>query len=116
MFQEVEIKFRPTDQQVSLLEEFLYKEARFVGQLHHEEYYLDRSDKSFLFTSEQGYQDAYQYLRVRLVDTGDSVCFKYWHVDEEASQKSGHLVHSHCDEYETTVEDGRVLLELFKAL
>ena len=116
VFQEVELKFRATEDQMKVLEKFLDEEATFVDEVHHEEYYLDKSSDPFVTKNVQGYMDAHQYLRVRFSDGQALVCFKDWHTDDEASKLSDHVVHDYCQEYETQVIDGRVMLEFFKAL
>lgn len=122
MAQEVEIKFRASDEQMKILESFLDDSAVFLKEVHHKEHYLDKSRDSFTFTSEQWYKDAHTYLRVRFTEllengtTKASVCLKDWKIDEKASKVSDHVIHSHCDEHETNVEDGKEMLNLFRQL
>ena len=89
VFQEVELKFRATEDQMKVLEKFLDEEATFVDEVHHEEYYLDKSSDPFVTKNVQGYMDAHQYLRVRFSDGQALVCFKDWHTDSSSSDEIG---------------------------
>ncbi len=107
---EIEVKFRIPKAKLVGIRKWLGKHGKKIGSYHHIEYYLDNPEKSFTFVSPEGFVDASDYLRVRMTSKGESVCFKHWHYDEESKS------HTHCDEYETEVKDGKALLELLKAI
>ncbi|MGE0009686.1 MAG: class IV adenylate cyclase [Candidatus Babeliales bacterium] len=110
MNKEIEIKIQVDDAQFTLLKAWLSEHAEFKGALHHTEWYLDNPQDTFFFTSQEGYKDALKYLRVRHTERGDSVAYKLWHRDPETGKTT------HCDEYETNVENGQVMLALFAQL
>ncbi|MFH1643875.1 MAG: class IV adenylate cyclase [bacterium] len=109
MNQEIEIKIQINSEQLKLLKSWLDINAKFVGQLEHEEYYLDNPNDSFLFTAPQGYKDAHKYFRVRLTSNGDSACFKSFYFDENGKA-------THCDETEIKLVDGKKTLQLLKEI
>ena len=110
MNKEIEIKIQINSEQLNVLQTWLDKNAKFVGQLEHEEYYLDNPNDSFLFTASQGYKDAYKYFRVRLTSDGDSACYKSFYVDTQTGKTT------HCDEVEVKLVDGKQTLQLLKAI
>lgn len=107
---EIELKIKITDAQQSLFMEWLERNAQMKGEVHQIEFYLNNPNLSFAFMSPEGYKDAVDFLRVRLTSRGDTVCFKHWHSDP----MTGRL--THCDEYETAVQDGQAMLQLFQAI
>ena len=108
--QEIEIKIQITPEQMTILDKWLSKNSEYKGEIHHIESYLDNPDHTFLFDAD-GMKDARDWLRVRFTDNGDSVCLKRFHPDPENPGK-----HTHCDEYETKVNDGKMTLDLLKNL
>ena len=78
---------------------------------HQRDYYFDHPKFPVTFINVEGIKDAEKYLRVRLESKGDSVCLKDWHEDPEKPGK-----YTHCDEYESSLEDGEVLIDLLKNL
>ncbi len=109
MNKEIEIKIQINSEQLNVLKLWLDKNAKFVGQLEHEEYYLDNPNDSFLFTAPQGYKDAHKYFRVRMTSDGDSACFKKFYFDENGKS-------THCDETEVKLVDGKQTLQLLEAI
>lgn len=109
MNKEIEIKIQINSEQLNLLQNWLDKNAKFVGQLEHTEYYLDNPNDSFLFTAPQGYKDAHKYFRVRLTKDGDSACFKSFYFDENGKA-------THCDETEIKLVNGKQMLQLLEVI
>ncbi len=110
MIKEIEIKIQIDERQLGLLRNWLKDNAQFKGALSHTEWYLDNPNDTFFFTAPEGYKDALKYLRVRHTERGDSVAYKLWYKDPETGKTT------HCDEYETKVENGQVMLALFAQL
>ena len=110
MIKEIEIKIQIDERQLGLLRNWLKDNAQFKGVLSHTEWYLDNPNDTFFFTAPEGYKDALKYLRVRHTERGDSVAYKLWYKDPETGKTT------HCDEYETKVENGQVMLALFAQL
>ena len=81
------------------------------------DHYLDNQNSSFLFDSQQGYKDYSTLLRMRFVQDGQDgqdgtvfVCTKVRHFDRDT------LRIVDCDEYETVVANGQIMLTIFKIL
>lgn len=110
MAKEIEIKIQITAEQLNNLQKWPDKNADYKGETHHTEIYLDNPKNSFCF-DRNGVKDASDYLRVRFTEKEDTICLKNWYEDPE---NPGY--HSHCDEYETQVGDGKTMLSLLKSL
>ncbi len=110
MIKEIEIKIQIDKNQLEQLKAWLSDHAEFKGALSHTEWYLDNPQDTFFFTAPEGYKDALKYLRVRHTERVDSVAYKLWYKDPETGKTT------HCDEYETKVENGQVMLALFAQL
>ena len=110
MNQEVEIKIQINDEQLNVLQQWLNKNAKFIEQIDHKEYYLDNPNDSFFFINSQGKRDALRWFRIRLTNKGDSACYKNWHVDPKTGKTT------HCDEIEIKLVDGMQTLKLLEAV
>ncbi|MFA5075160.1 MAG: class IV adenylate cyclase [Candidatus Babeliales bacterium] len=110
MKQELEVKIQITTEQLNLLHKWLDKNAKFIEQINHKEYYLNNPNDSFFFINADGKKDALRFFRIRLTDQGDSACYKNWHVDK----KTGHS--THCDEIEIKLIGGMQMLKLMEAV
>lgn len=113
MSQEIEIRFKVTEKEEQMLQDWLKANAKFVKSAHQEEVYFSNPENSFKFVNEEmdGLIDASDYLRVRRTEKGDSVCLKRWHKDPD---RAG--MYTHCDEYEYDVSEGDTAIELFLQL
>jgi len=107
---EIEVRIKIDDQSLVKAKAWLEKNAKYQGERNHTEYYLNKPATTFFFTAPEGYKDALDYLRVRLTEKGDSLCFKKFYEDPIEKRPL------YCDEYEVEVLDGKKTLELFKAL
>lgn len=110
MKKEIEIKMQLTSVELDILKAWLKEKSRFVRSIHHIEYYLNNPKFSFHFDRD-GLKDSNDYLRIRMTEKEDSVCLKKFFPDPNVPGR-----HTHCDEYETEVKDGKVLLELMAQL
>jgi len=109
--QEIEIKFQISSSQFSKLKKWLEKNAKYKGENRQIDYYLDHPKNRLTFKNKDGIKDAEDYFRVRITPKGDSTCLKCWKKDPKRPGQ-----YTHCDEHETDVEDGKILLNLYKAL
>ena len=110
MNKEIEIKIKVDEDTINKAENWLDKNAKYIGSIHHIEYYLNKPQTTFFFNAAEGYKDALDYLRIRLTKEGDSLCYKKFHMDPIEKTPL------YCDEYEVTVSDGEKTLNLMKAL
>jgi len=110
MSKEIEVRIKIDPQALETAKKWLTKNAEYLGEKEHIEYYLNKPATSFFFTAPEGYKDAIDYLRVRLTEQGDSICFKKLYEDPIEKRPL------YCEEYESEVADGKKVLELFKAL
>lgn len=111
MAREIEVKFRLTEEQGSLLTTWLDKNALFEHETHHIETYLDNPEKPFLFQNKNGFKDSEHYLRVRKdFQKGSSVCLKLFQIDQDKQTSQN------VDEVEFSVSDDHAALKLFKTL
>lgn len=110
MGKEIEVRIQIDDALLDTAQSWLDQNAKFIGTIHHTEYYLNKPATTFFFKAAEGYRDALDYLRVRLTKEGDSFCFKKFHEDPVEKRPL------YCDEYEVNVSDGKETLALMKAL
>lgn len=110
MEQEVEIKIQITPEQLALLQRWLDKNTKFIGQCNQKDYFLDNPRDSFYFINADGKKDVLRFFRIRVASDGDSACYKNWHVDPETGNST------HCDEIEIKIADGMQMLELMQAV
>ncbi|NGX48592.1 MAG: hypothetical protein K940chlam5_00180 [Candidatus Anoxychlamydiales bacterium] len=110
MNKEIEVKIQADKHIICTAIEWLDKNAKYVRDIHHIEYYLNKPATTFFFNAPEGYKDALDYLRVRITKKGDSLCYKKFHMDPIEKTPL------YCDEYEINVSDGKKTLELMKAL
>ncbi len=111
MPREIEIKFKLTAEQESILRNWLTVNAHSEGTTHQIEHYIDNPDKSFLFENKNGYLDSEHYLRIRHDEQkGDSVCLKIFEIDQELNTSKN------LDEIEFNVSDASESLKLFTKL
>ena len=106
---EIELKFSFTDEQRELLLSWLEEHAQFQGTVTQEDRYFDRPEHSFFTKNEQGAFLAESFLRVRFTPKGNYLCLKKWHKDPVTQEKT------HCDEYESRVENGEAMSFLLQA-
>jgi len=68
MNKEIEIKIKLTDVQLDALTAWLKEHAHYAGEKKIVDYYVDNPNDSFYTQAPQGFTDALQFLRVRVVD------------------------------------------------
>lgn len=109
VFTEIELKIQLDQKQRQLFTQWLSDHAQCKGTVDHTEYYLDNPNDSY-WIFDAGFKDSLKTVRVRLTPKGDSVCYKFRHVDPITKRAT------HRDEYETSVKDGLTMLEILTAL
>jgi adenylate cyclase class 2 len=97
---EVQLRVSKTDKLVAFLE----KEAEFTGESYQKDEYLVPPHRDFVAT-----KPVKEWLRVRESDKKSSVNYKNWHYDESGRS-------THCDEYETPIEDVDQMRKIFAAI
>lgn len=110
MNKEIEVKIQADEEIFNKMQNWLNSNAKYIKEIHHLEYYINNPNTSFFFTSEEGYKDALDYLRVRITENGDYLCYKKFHEDPVLKRPI------YCDEHEVKISDGKKTLELMKAL
>src|SRR5687767_3917012 len=107
---ELEIKFRLPDKDLNILSKWLSKNAKFIAEEEHEEYYFDHKEVPFTYINFEGLKDAADYLRLRKEKSGKhSICLKRWQKHPLHKDK-----YTHCNEYEfevSSVDQAKELLE-----
>jgi len=106
---EIEVKIRPTEDQLKILKRWLKKNAEHKGIKHQKDVYVDNPQKTFTFKS-KGFIDAYDKLRVRFEKGKENICYKYRHIDSKTNKTLS------CDELEFPVGDNHGLHEVLKIL
>ena len=101
---EVEIKVKLTKKKFSAIRRKLKKIAKFKKSSHHiDDYYTPKHD-SFLKP-----KYPYEWLTIRDRDGKVLLNYKHWY-------PPGTKYTTHCDEYETEIEDAKQMREILKAL
>lgn len=100
---EVELKFKVDDR--SKLEKWLKEKAKFKYEHHQVDHYYTPAHRNFM-----DLKHPVEYLRIRHSGKQWSAAYKYWHKTESGEE------YSHCEEYETNVDDGKQLKKIFKVL
>ena len=114
---EIELKIKISDLQFKLLQKWLKKNAKYTGEEHQIDTYFDHPKLKMVYKGDRGFIDARDYFRIRVEDNqknhGKKVttCLKHFYDDPENPGN-----YSHCDEFETKVEDAKILMKLYKAL
>lgn len=102
--QQIEIEKRYEVKDKANLLKWLEKKATKLYEHHHIENYYTPVHRDFLEP-----KIPIEWLRIRNADGKYSITYKYWHTDGKSEG-------THCDEYETDLEDGEQLKSIFKAL
>ena len=114
---EIELKIKISNKQLSLLEKWLGNNAKYKGEEQQIDTYFDHPKLKLVNKNDRGFVDATDYFRIRTEINKErnrekiSTCVKHFYEDPE---NPGH--YSHCDEFETNIEDGKILVKLYKAL
>jgi predicted adenylyl cyclase CyaB len=111
MGKELEIKISLNEDDLKMVESWLFTYADFIKEEDHLEIYLNNPGKSFKFINDEGVVDAADYLRIRKSGGEASMTLKNWHPNPE---KPGQF--THCDETEFEVSDFDECLEMMKRL
>jgi adenylate cyclase class IV len=90
---EIEQKYRVRNKRKLLV--WLGRNAKKVYEYHQVDEYFTRPDKNFFDK-----KIPVEYLRIRRSGEKYSIAYKHWYSTEKGEG-------SHCDEFETDVEDGK---------
>ncbi len=101
---EIEFKISITEDQYVFLQNWLTENAVYKGTSAQTEYYLTKPE--VVWDESKGFKDTLETIRVRCEAKGDSVCYKYAHIDPAAGRPT------YRDEYETRVQDGQMMLKI----
>jgi len=100
----IEIEIQVQLENIRPLKNFLKQKAKFLKESRQIDYYYTPAHRDFLKK-----YPAVEWLRLRESDKGNSINYKYWHVDEEDRSH-------YSDEYESQIEDIGQLKLILKAL
>jgi len=105
---EIEIRVKIKDSN-NTLSTWLGDNATLVSKEDQKDIYLEPSKTSFLYTDNNGKQQADKWLRVRSTGQENSICYKLVHRD-----KVGDFIYA--DEYETKIDNSKIMIDMFKCL
>lgn len=101
---EVEIKIPLSKKEFLRIKSYLKKSSRFVKSSEHKDHYYTPNHQSFL---KKKYP--YEWLTIRQRDGKTLFNYKHWYPENTKYT-------THCDEYETEVNDAKSLANILKAL
>lgn len=105
---EIELKISLPKAEYTSVQEWAKIHGTYKGVTDQKEYYLNKKDAPWDFSG--GFKDTLETVRVRCEQKGDSVCYKYRHLDPTTKKTT------HRDEYETKVENGATMLDILQKL
>lgn len=106
----IEIEIRIKLDNPYLFKEWLKKSAKQIKTVDQIDIYFDPPHKSFITVDSRGYKNADEWLRLRISQNKNEICYKYWHTDKKTGKST------HADEIETTIGDPEQIQEIFKRL
>lgn len=106
----IEIEIRIKLNSPDLFMEWLKKSAEQIKTAEQTDIYFDPPHKSFIVVDSEGYKNADEWLRIRISQNKNEICYKYWHTDKETGKST------HADEIETTIGDPEQILEILERL
>lgn len=104
---EIEVRIQLDDKRQLL--NFLKNSAEFLKKSKQIDFYFDPPQKTFVYTTAEGYKDADEWLRIRISDK-HSICYKKWYRDKDTGK------YLYADEIELGIEDGRRFITLLENL
>ncbi|KKP35859.1 MAG: Adenylyl cyclase CyaB [candidate division TM6 bacterium GW2011_GWF2_32_72] len=110
MSKEMEIRFKLDDYFQKIFFDWLNKNADFKGVVDQHDFCLYKSGEIEYYSQLDGFHKLLKYLRVRLTNKGDFVCFKEFQTDEQGKKTY------FCDEFETSVANGKTMIHIFEKL
>jgi adenylate cyclase class 2 len=111
MAREIELKVSINLEYLTQLRDWLQKNAKFIGEETHLEYYFDNPQNSWKFNHPLlNIIDSENYLRVRKTEKASSVCLKVFKIDRETGKAEN------LDEIEYDVSDFGEAVKLFESL
>jgi adenylate cyclase, class 2 len=100
----IEIEIKAQVEQSKPLRTFLKESAKFTGTKNQIDSYFSPPHRNFMDV-----RPVKEWLRIRETDKGNSVNYKNWHYNDEGKA-------SHCDEYETIIDNPNNIREVFTRL
>lgn len=101
---EIEIKIKISEEKANFCKNFLIHNAIFVNSSQEVDQYLSPSHRNFLAP-----EFPFEWLRLRLKNNKVVLNYKHWYPENAE-------VSTHCDEFETEIQNSDSLLRIFKAL
>ena len=101
---EIEIKIPLEEGQFTTIKEALQKSAQFVKETRQEDTYFTPAHRKFLEP-----KSPIEWLSVRARGGKNILNYKHWYLDKNQT-------FTHCDEFETEVQDTVKLMKIFSAL
>ncbi|MFH1644729.1 MAG: class IV adenylate cyclase [bacterium] len=108
-FKEIEIKMQLDETSMKKLTDWLEINAKDLGADSYTDYYLDNPDATFFYMAKGGVKDILQFIRIRFQKGKNIVCYKNRHITETGKTL-------YCDEYETGIDDGKIMMKIFNSL
>lgn len=105
MQKEIEIKIKLDCKYLELLKQWLLKNSEFWRERVIIDHYFDNAINSYLFDSGKGYEDALEFLRLRITDNENILCYKKRNVDENGKTLS-------VEEVETVITDSNKTIQI----
>lgn len=101
---EIELKIHCSSEIYAKVITFVQTYGTYKGSTEQTEYYLTKPDEAWDYSA--GFKDTLRTLRVRCEAKGDSVCYKYRHLDPVTKKTT------HRDEEETKVANGQAMINI----
>jgi len=105
MQKEIEIKIKIDKKTEKKLKDWLNLKAKKLGIINITDVYLNNPKSSFYTISKKGFKEALNFLRIRISNDGDYICFKKRELNKKGTTES-------VDESESKVIDGKQLVEI----
>lgn len=107
MQKEIEIKFKLEKSDSNNLKNWLNQNSKFMGVINITDYYLDNPKSSFYTKSQDDLIEASNFLRLRVADNNNFLCFKKRKIDNIGKTVS-------VDELETKINEPEKIIEILK--
>lgn len=105
---EIELKISASSEVFAKVITYVQTYGVYKGSTEQKEYYLTKPDETWDLSG--GFKDTLRTIRVRCEAKGDSVCYKYRHLDPVTKKTT------HRDEEETKVAHGQAMINILASL
>ena len=109
MNKEIEVKIKPDDRVLKIVEAWLKTNAKSGGVVSQVDYYFDNPSNTFFYNSDYRGRETDNYFRLRKTDKFNYICLK----KIKRGEKGKPL---YAEEFEVVVDDAGKALDLIKAL